>query len=80
MYQEAQDLDATRWYILEGFAVESAGSYSGVTIMSGMKILVIGSGGREHALAWKLRQSPTAEAAVTSSESRSAGRSPKCCQ
>jgi phosphoribosylamine--glycine ligase len=26
-----------------------------------MKILVIGSGGREHALAWKLRQSPDAE-------------------
>ena len=23
-----------------------------------MKILVIGSGGREHALAWKIRQSP----------------------
>ncbi|HEX8281540.1 MAG TPA: phosphoribosylamine--glycine ligase N-terminal domain-containing protein, partial [Chthoniobacterales bacterium] len=23
-----------------------------------MKILVVGSGGREHALAWKLRQSP----------------------
>src|SRR5437762_5833237 len=26
-----------------------------------MKILVIGSGGREHALTWKLRQSPHAE-------------------
>src|SRR6478609_4188160 len=26
-----------------------------------MKILVIGSGGREHALAWKLRQSSNAE-------------------
>src|SRR5690606_20897637 len=26
--------------------------------ISGMKILVIGSGGREHALAWKLAQSP----------------------
>src|SRR5438105_8102095 len=26
-----------------------------------MKILVIGSGGREHALTWKLRQSPRAE-------------------
>src|SRR6058998_4187139 len=26
-----------------------------------MKILVVGSGGREHALAWKLRQSPHVE-------------------
>src|SRR5262245_33671400 len=27
----------------------------------GMKILVIGKGGREHALAWKLAQSPRAD-------------------
>src|SRR5579862_8954581 len=29
-----------------------------------MKILVIGSGGREHALAWKLRQSPRVEEVI----------------
>ncbi|MGB4298468.1 MAG: phosphoribosylamine--glycine ligase N-terminal domain-containing protein, partial [Candidatus Saccharicenans sp.] len=26
-----------------------------------MKILIIGSGGREHALAWKIKQSPHCE-------------------
>ena len=26
-----------------------------------MKILLVGSGGREHALAWKIRQSPLVE-------------------
>src|SRR5664279_1272417 len=31
------------------------------TIVRGMKILVIGSGGREHALCWKLAQSPKVE-------------------
>ena len=26
-----------------------------------MKILIVGSGGREHAIAWKIAQSPKAE-------------------
>jgi len=32
-----------------------------VTLLYPMRILVIGSGGREHALTWKLRQSPQAD-------------------
>jgi phosphoribosylamine---glycine ligase len=35
--------------------------YSAAAIASLMKILVIGSGGREHALTWKLHQSPQAD-------------------
>ena len=36
-----------------------------VIIVSTMKILVIGSGGREHALAWRLAQGPAAEVFAT---------------
>lgn len=38
---------------------ESAGSFPIWTIL--MKILIVGNGGREHALAWKTAQSPLAE-------------------
>lgn len=34
---------------------------SGMTTQNMNKILIIGSGGREHALAWKLKQSPKVE-------------------
>ena len=33
-------------------------------IISCMKVIVIGSGGREHAIAWKLSQSPDVEQVV----------------
>ena len=39
-----------------------------------MKVLVIGSGGREHALAWKIRQSPrVAEVVVIPGNAGTAG-------
>jgi phosphoribosylamine--glycine ligase len=39
-----------------------------------MKILVIGAGGREHALAWKLAQSPKAEVIYTSVSAAAGGK------
>src|SRR5437667_6383642 len=42
-------------------AADTAASTVPLQNAQSMKILVIGSGGREHALAWKLRQSPHAE-------------------
>ena len=44
----------------ECFAADTAASTVPLRLFE-MKILVVGSGGREHALAWKLRQSPHAE-------------------
>lgn len=36
--------------------------FATLTIYIGMNILIIGSGGREHALAWKIKQSPLCDA------------------
>lgn len=35
-----------------------------ISKMDGMKLLLIGSGGREHSLAWKLKQSPLCESLI----------------
>jgi phosphoribosylamine--glycine ligase len=43
-----------------------------------MKILVIGSGGREHALAWKLAQSPRVEEVIVAPGNAGTAREPKC--
>ncbi|MFN3311308.1 MAG: phosphoribosylamine--glycine ligase, partial [Thermomonas sp.] len=43
-----------------------------------MKILVIGSGGREHALAWKLAQSPRVSEVIVAPGNAGTAREPKC--
>jgi phosphoribosylamine--glycine ligase len=43
-----------------------------------MKLLVIGSGGREHALVWKLAQSPAAECVYAAPGNGGTGREAKC--
>ncbi|MCX7556366.1 phosphoribosylamine--glycine ligase [Xanthomonadaceae bacterium JHOS43] len=43
-----------------------------------MKILVIGSGGREHALAWKLAQSPRVSEVLVAPGNAGTAREPRC--
>ena len=43
-----------------------------------MKLLVIGSGGREHALAWKLAQSPRVSEVLVAPGNAGTAREPKC--
>ncbi len=43
-----------------------------------MKLLVIGGGGREHALAWKLAQSPRVDEVVVAPGNAGTAREPKC--
>lgn len=43
-----------------------------------MKVLVIGNGGREHALAWKAAQSPKVETVFVSRATRAPRWNPRC--
>jgi phosphoribosylamine--glycine ligase len=43
-----------------------------------MKLLVIGSGGREHALAWKLAQSPRVDEVLVAPGNAGTAREDKC--
>jgi phosphoribosylamine--glycine ligase len=46
--------------------------------MNAMKLLVIGSGGREHALAWKLAQSPRVDEVIVAPGNAGTAREAKC--
>ena len=46
-----------------------------MSLSTPMKVLVVGNGGREHALAWKIRQSPLVERAVLRARQRRASPS-----
>ena len=43
-----------------------------------MKVLVIGNGGREHALAWKLAQSARVDEVLVAPGNAGTAREPKC--
>src|SRR5690606_29829803 len=43
-----------------------------------MKVLLIGSGGREHALAWKLAQSPRVQEVLVAPGNAGTASEPKC--
>src|SRR5688500_6274536 len=43
-----------------------------------MNILVIGGGGREHALAWRLRQSPSVKSVIIAPGNPGAAREGRC--
>ena len=44
-----------------------------------MKILLVGSGGREHALAWKLAQSARVGEVLVAPGNPGTAREPRCC-
>ena len=43
-----------------------------------MKVLIIGSGGREHALAWKCAQSPDVDEVIIAPGNAGTAHEPKC--